>query len=52
MGHEGPRSPGNPSQARFRLDPVLTAGRLALYSEQIGGSGDLLGNFSAFTHLV
>jgi hypothetical protein len=31
---------------------VLIAGRLGLYSEQICGSRDLLGNFSAFTHLV
>jgi GH15 family glucan-1,4-alpha-glucosidase len=45
---------GRVAEARLAFEKMLTyANHLGLYSEQIGASGELLGNFpQAFTHLA
>ncbi|HTD09115.1 MAG TPA: glycoside hydrolase family 15 protein, partial [Solirubrobacteraceae bacterium] len=45
---------GRLDEARLAFEKMLTyANHLGLYSEQIGASGELLGNFpQAFTHLA
>jgi GH15 family glucan-1,4-alpha-glucosidase len=45
---------GRVAEARLAFEKMLTyANHLGLYSEQIGSSGELLGNFpQAFTHLA
>ena len=49
----GPRPSGRLGEARLTFEKMLTyANHLGLFSEEIGGTGEQLGNFpQAFTHL-